>query len=325
MNNGVNSGYRTTDTMDPAGRSPDEIQQEIRQTRSQMDDTLDAIQQRLSPGNLMEEAIRYLRQGGGNDFAHNLNESIKRNPVPVTLMGIGLAWLMMSGKEGRYAPDRADSSHLGERMSSMKDTLGSAVAAGRDKLSGAKESLSSAGSSMRDRLSQASDRVSHATDRLSHASSRVSDRAGSAGSDLRDQAGQLQSSARYQASRLSDSARYGAQRARSGFDTMLHEQPLLLGAIGIALGAALGSMLPATRQEDELMGEARDRMAGEVKQQARLQLRKGKRVAQAAGEAASQAAEEEAARQQEGSSEHQSASSGASDVRQQGAQPTPGL
>lgn len=314
MSNGVNSGYRTTDSMDPAGRSPDEIQQDIRQTRSQMDSTLDAIQQRLSPSHLMDEAIRYLRHGGGNEFAHNLNESIKRNPVPVTLMGIGLAWLMMSGKEGRYAPDRAGSSHLGERMSSMADTLGSAMAAGRDKLADAKESLSSAGSSMRERLGQTSDR-------LSHASSRISDSASTTGDSLRE-------STRHEARRLSGSARYSAQRARSGFDTMLHEQPLLLGALGVAVGAALGAMLPSTRQEDEIMGEARDQVAGEVKQQARLQLRRGKRIAQAAGEAAAHAAEEEAGQQQQqaaDSSPQASASTPPEQSRQQGAQPTPGL
>lgn len=313
MSNGMNSGYGGTNaSMDPAGRSPEEIQQDIRQTRSQMDDTLDAIQRRLSPSNLMDEALNYLRHGGGTEFTHNFNESVKRNPVPTALVGIGLAWLMMSGKEGRYAPDRADSSHLGERMSGMASSLSSAMSAGRDKLADAKDSLSSASSQVRNRISQSSDRASGS--------------ASQASSQLRDQADSWRDSTRHQVNRMSDTARYSAQRARSGFDTMLHEQPLLLGALGIAVGAALGSMLPSTRQEDELMGEAHDRMASEVKQQAHLQLRKGKRVAQAAGEAASDAAQDEVERHQhQTSNDQQQAASSTGQKPQSGVQPTPGL
>jgi ElaB/YqjD/DUF883 family membrane-anchored ribosome-binding protein len=304
MNNELNRGGRyTSASMDPAGRSPEEIEQEIRQTRSQMDDTLDAIQQRLSPGYLMDEAFRYLRYGGGNEFVHNFNESIKRNPVPMALMGVSLAWLMMSGREGRYAPDRAESSHLGERLGGIASRLGSAASTGREKLAGARESISSTGGSVGERAGQASD-------------------------TLRDQASHLRLSAREQASRLSDRARYSAERARGGFDTMLREQPLLLGALGIAVGAALGALMPPTREEDELMGEASDRLTREAKQQAHLQLRKGKRIAEAAGEAASHAAEDEARRQQGGGQQQPQAGQQlppAEQVSRQSVPPTPGL
>jgi len=310
MNNEMNSSGRySSASMNPAGRSPGEIEQDIRQTRSAMDNTLDAIQQRLSPGHLTDEVIRYLRHGGGTEFMENLNESVKRNPVPMALMGISLAWLMMSGREGRYAPDRAESSHLGERLSGMASRLGSAASAGRERLSGARESISRAGSSM--------------GGRAEHAGSSVREQA----SHLREQASHLRSSARGQAGRLGDRARYGAQRARGGFDTMLREQPLLLGALGIAVGAALGSMMPPTRKEDELMGEASDRITQEAKQQARLQLRKGKRVAQAAGEAASHAASDEVERQQheEGAPQGGQQVSSAEQASRQNRPPTPGL
>jgi ElaB/YqjD/DUF883 family membrane-anchored ribosome-binding protein len=302
MSNGLNnSGRHANGTMDPAGRSPDEIQQEIRETRSQMDSTLDAIQQRLSPSSLTDEMIHYLRNGGANEFAHNLNEAVKRNPVPVTLMGIGLAWMMMSGKEGRYAPDRASSggSHLGERLSGVASRLGNAASAGRDR-------LASAASAGRETLSSARERIS------------------ATGSNLREQVGQSGYSIRDQASSLGDSTRYGAQRARGGFETMMREQPLLLGAIGVAVGAALGSLLPPTRQEDEWMGGTRDRLSEQARETADLQLRKGKRIAQAAGEAAGDAAEREAKRQREESGQS-GASRRESSAAQQGAQPAPGL
>ena len=71
-----------------------------------------------------------------------------------------------------------------------------------------------------------------------------------------------------------DSARYRAQRANEGFHHMLEDNPMALGAMGIAAGALLGAMLPITRKEHELMGEASDR----AREQAR-ELARGSRVA----------------------------------------------
>jgi hypothetical protein len=53
---------------------------------------------------------------------------------------------------------------------------------------------------------------------------------------------------------------------REGFNSLLSEQPLLLGALGIAVGAAIGAALPSTEQEDRLFGSARDKALSEVKQ-----------------------------------------------------------
>jgi hypothetical protein len=62
-----------------------------------------------------------------------------------------------------------------------------------------------------------------------------------------------------------DMARQQALRARQGLSHMLEEQPLAVGALGIALGALIGASLPATRREDELLGRSSD----QLKQQAR--------------------------------------------------------
>src|SRR5690606_28288831 len=42
------------------------------------------------------------------------------------------------------------------------------------------------------------------------------------------------------------------------------DQPLVGGALAFALGAALGSALPHTAQEDALLGEASDKVKGKV-------------------------------------------------------------
>ena len=50
-------------------RNPDEILAEIDRTRGQMDRTLTAIEQRLTPGQLVDQGIDYLRHSGTNSFA----------------------------------------------------------------------------------------------------------------------------------------------------------------------------------------------------------------------------------------------------------------
>ena len=77
-----------------------------------------------------------------------------------------------------------------------------------------------------------------------------------------------------------------AQLARSSYDTMVREQPLALGAIGLAIGACLAAVAPRTRQEDELMGEASDRLAEQAKEVGKEQLGKAQQMATKAKEAA---------------------------------------
>ena len=57
-----------------------------------------------------------------------------------------------------------------------------------------------------------------------------------------------------------------ARRAREGFTQLLEEQPLLVGACALALGAFIGYSLPATETEDRWMGEARDRTVQRTKE-----------------------------------------------------------
>jgi hypothetical protein len=40
----------------------------------------------------------------------------------------------------------------------------------------------------------------------------------------------------------------------------LRERPMVLGAVALAMGTAVGLSLPRTHREDELMGEARDHL-----------------------------------------------------------------
>jgi hypothetical protein len=79
--------------------SPDEIEQDITHTRAHIDRTLDALTARLSPGALMDQALQTARDTGG-EFTLNLGRTIRENPVPTALLGIGVGWLMLAGRQG---------------------------------------------------------------------------------------------------------------------------------------------------------------------------------------------------------------------------------
>jgi hypothetical protein len=75
----------------------------------------------------------------------------------------------------------------------------------------------------------------------------------------RDSIEQTAESLREGASRAAAIARERVDYARGGMDRLLHEQPLMLGALGLAAGAIIGALLPTTEQEDHFLGETRDK------------------------------------------------------------------
>lgn len=70
-------------------RSPAEIEREIDETRARMDRTLDELEYRLSPGQVVSMAVQELTSGEPS----RLVEVIRRNPIPATMIGIGVLWL----------------------------------------------------------------------------------------------------------------------------------------------------------------------------------------------------------------------------------------
>ena len=212
-------------------RRPEEIQAEIARTRGDMDATLSAIEQRLTPGQLIDQGLDYVRSSGANEFVSNLGGSVKNNPIPVALMGIGMAWLMATGNR--------KPSYLQEGGSVEGATSGM--------------------------MQRASEGMSSTKDRLSQTTQSAKERVGQIGQGARER----------------------VERVRTGYDSLVREQPLVLGAIGLAVGALLAAAAPRTRREDELMGEASDRLTERAKEAGKETLEKAKQVATVAKDAAS--------------------------------------
>jgi ElaB/YqjD/DUF883 family membrane-anchored ribosome-binding protein len=222
-------------------KRPEQIENEIEHTRAEVSATIDAIQSKLTPGQLMDQTMGYLRTSLPADFGSNLSRSIRDNPLPVALLGIGLAWLMMGGQPGR----RGTTQYAQDFDDGLEDT--------------------EAGSGIAERAGAAGERMK------AHAS-QLSGRAREAADSVREKIGASTESARARLNELGSRSRERYERARGSVSHAIEEQPLVLGAVGLAVGAVLGASLPRTRQEDEFMGETRDRLLDSAKQSAREQV-----------------------------------------------------
>jgi ElaB/YqjD/DUF883 family membrane-anchored ribosome-binding protein len=254
---------------------------EIERTRADMSETVDAIQDRLSPQNLKEQAkdrVKEATVGKAQEAGSGIVETIRQNPLPAALTGIGLGWLFMNARRqsGSYRPSYRDATYRDAAYVEGYPTNEYAPPARGYSPRYEGESGSSAGQA----LGNARDRV------------------GETATQAQDKAGELAGRAQDRASNLGDQARYQARRASGGFQRMLHENPLAMGALGIGVGAAVGLAIPETNKEHEVMGEARDTVVEKAQEKVQETQQKAQRVAEEAQSAAKDEAENQGLTQQ---------------------------
>lgn len=88
-------------------RRSEAIRADIERTRAELDRTVDALQQRLSPQQLVHGAFEALRENAG-DSTRRIVNVVKSNPIPIALIGAGLVWLLASQARRRGADDEVE-------------------------------------------------------------------------------------------------------------------------------------------------------------------------------------------------------------------------
>lgn len=84
-------------------QSISDLEQDIEQTRARLDQTIDRIQDRLSPASIVDEMLGTMRQSPMSGLYDGALAAVRRNPVPVMLIAAGVGWLLhrMSEDERR--------------------------------------------------------------------------------------------------------------------------------------------------------------------------------------------------------------------------------
>jgi hypothetical protein len=308
---------------DDSTSTDDELEQtraQIEQTRSEMSTTIDAIQEKLSPQNLAQQAKDTVKEAtvgraqemvsnvgdtatemvsnagsSAKGFGSTLVETVKGNPVPAALAGIGLGWLFMSSRK---------QSSSGSSNGGYSSKYGASLPGynpGYSGQSGYYSRQQAGGPSLGDRLSGTQDTVSdlagQAQDKASNVAGQVQGTAGQMAGQAQDAASQVAGRVQDTAGQLAGTAQYGAQRAQGAFQQALNSNPLAVGAAAIAVGAAIGLSIPETEKENQLMGEKRDNVMQQAQETAQEKVQQVQTVAQEAVGAAKDAAQSSADQQ----------------------------
>jgi ElaB/YqjD/DUF883 family membrane-anchored ribosome-binding protein len=276
-------------------RSPEEIESDIERTRADFSSTIEALQHKLTPSQMMDQAVDYALSTTPGAFSANLVNSVRDNPVPVALIGVGIAWLMAAGRQSgghaqrsRYPTGtRRTTFYPGADAAYDGDYYSEPRGAG----SSGDGMLQRAASKTRETAHDLRDKASEVGQRLSDTASGLTERAQQASSTARSRLHESAESAQARVSDMGQRSRTEYYRAKDRVGQLLDEQPLLVGAVGIAIGAALGAALPNTRRENELMGGTRDDLLGRVKETALEQAETVKQSAQRVAEVAKNEAE----------------------------------
>jgi hypothetical protein len=285
-----------------------QIEREIEQDRRRIEDKIGAIQDKLSPGQLVDEALAYAKGHGGTEFASNLKSSAVANPIPVALIGIGLAWLMSKpavsatpGQASRSKPveyplapvtgevRRSRSAVLDgdNRYSHFTDGAGKSFRALADETGRrAGHFMDDAGNTFRgfaDASGQQIDRLLDETGNVVDEASGWAQRAWSAVTEKVADVGKQVSGGGQSFGKGASSAFQSAQDQSGRFNELIQgafrDQPLVGGALAFAFGAAIGAALPRTDQEDALMGDAAAKVKDSLKVEADKAIEKGSDIA----------------------------------------------
>ena len=233
----------------------EQIRAEIEDTRAEMSQTINEIQERLSPEHLMgqvKETVREATIGKVERVMETIGEvtepareamsragttikeggreignSIWRNPIPIALIGLGVGMLFMKRRRGNgYDYDRLQTSTPRPRRQNLSG--GGQIGQTR---------YESTGSST---LNQVKESASDLANRSSEALSNLGSR-----------------------------ARESASTVSTRFSQVLHDNPLAVGAVAVAAGTAVGLALPSTRFESEYIGETGERLVDKAQEVAR--------------------------------------------------------
>ena len=269
----------------------------------------------------------------GGDLGAGVVRSIRDNPLPWALIGAGAAWLIASGRlgGGASAPERrhlrtystgdryagygrsgysptgygaqsrdytgstienlADRAHqagasVQRAAEEAEDAYHGRVYAAKGAVLGLAQSVGETITAYRERVDAA---IGAATERYRS----WRDQAGAAGGNLVER-GQDAAQSLYGAGRsaVSSAYDYGSNAAGRGA-SFVQDQPMLIGAAGVAIGAVLGLLMPPTRYEQELMSGVGEDVRGRLRDAASEATEGVSRVAQSMMGTARESAERE--------------------------------
>ena len=274
------------ESTEEAPEETEHLKAQIEETRHQMGETIDAIQEKLSFSNISEQvseqlnnaietakhtvydatigkAVNYMKDMGSEISGSPAVTMVRNNPLPFVLIAAGaglLAYNSYSGKRRSNGPRIPTAgTRPDEQTSAARSLLGSA----REKAGGIAETVGSAAGSAYESVAGA---------------------ASGTYAGIANSASNAYTGANELVHRAYDKVGEYGTTAQEQYNHHIEENPLAVGAVALALGAAVGFAIPSTRYEGALMGEARENLMQKAQDSAGLLVDKVKTAASEVGE-----------------------------------------
>jgi hypothetical protein len=193
------------------------------------------------------------------DFVNALQGAVRENPVSAALVGMGVLWMFMGGSNtslfgggGRKSIFRTAMQGAGQVGDAVRDT-------GEHVSSSTANVAAGTASQVTDAVRQASAVVGDTASRTAGQAVDAVSSAYGATTDVASRAAETISNATMTAATAlqNTGAKWGST-VQQNLSDLLDRQPLLLGAIGLAIGARIASSIPTTEAEKKVMGETSD-------------------------------------------------------------------
>ena len=224
------------------GKSSAELERDAEAARANVAETADAIRSKMTPGQLIDEFTGMFSGGDGQAALTTLKGQIRDNPLPLTLVGAGLAWLMLGqgGSQSRASVKPEEHAGLNFR--------GRGADRNDDEIPD-EGFLDTVGDAASDAISAAGRVVGTAKEAVGRAGTRTATAANYVKGEASDIAG----------------------RSKTAALDIFEQEPLVVAALGVAVGTAIGVLLPHSALEDETLGS----VGTKVRAQAQDLLDKG--------------------------------------------------
>ena len=256
----------------PVSETPEEaarIREQIEQTRANLSGTIEELQDRLQPENLVSQAGSAMRGAVEHkvktivntasvtasrvaEQARSSAESLSSQPLPTALALGGLAWWMMRGRRSSYRggngamPSVAPAVVIGALSYYLLSHRG-VQRVGPEEYGEAGSGTASLGERVR--------RVAEAADEYRQRAQAV---VGSYAGQTAEQARHVGDITRVRMEESTIMLQERWQEVGETIDRWLHENPLTVGVAAFALGAIAGLSVPTTEAEHRTLGVARD-------------------------------------------------------------------
>ena len=313
-----------TDEDDELAQSTLTARENIESTRAELSSTIDAIQDRLDPEVLSEQAkdtahdvtdyaIREAKEAAREITDHAIEqareavqevtgqaktalrdatlgkvetmartasdtaggwrqsvvETIKANPMPAALVGLGVGWMLLNRPSGSTASGDGYRTASGYGYGTR-----SSAAGGRTGIYGDQTDpydTGGAGAGLPGAASGAQETVGRVADQAHHTATH-------AAQNVQDTANQVMEQVQQTSGHVVDQVQEQASRAQSFLSRQLDENPLLVGAVAVAIGGVLAGTVRSTPQEDQMLGTARDNLMGSARELTQDTMQKVGRV-----------------------------------------------